>query len=63
MTILKIIGVIAVVICGAVSFFARKILGAVFKQEADDGKVLKLKLAMFIFVLIGALLVILPDYI
>ena len=62
MTALKIIGIIAVVICAVLSFTAKKFLAAVYKHEADDAKITKFKLAMFMCVLVGAFLIIVPDY-
>lgn len=61
--LLKIIGAIAVVICGAVSFFAKRILNAVEKDKVTEQKVTSLKLIMLLLVMVGAALVILPDYI
>lgn len=60
--IYKIIGLIVVVICGVTSFFAKKVLSAVYKTEPDEKSIVILKFSMLLFVIIGALIVILPDY-
>ncbi|HIV02623.1 MAG TPA: hypothetical protein IAC74_03545 [Candidatus Aphodoplasma excrementigallinarum] len=59
---LKILGVIVVVIGGAGSFFAKKLLPAVLKREVSAEETVKFKMLMLLFVAVGACLVILPDY-
>lgn len=61
--IYKILGLIVVVIGGAGSFLAKKILPAVLKREVSDEEIIKFKFAMLVLVVVGACLVILPDYI
>lgn len=60
--IYKILGLIVVVIGGAGSFLAKKILPALYKREVRDEEIVKFKFAMLILVIAGACLVILPDY-
>ena len=60
--ILKIIGVIVVVICGAASFLVKKVLPAILKREVNAEDITNFKLLMLGIVVVGALLVIFPDY-
>ena len=60
--VLKILGVIVVVIGGAGSFFARKLLPAVLKREVSAAETVTFKMLMLILAVLGACLVIIPDY-
>ena len=58
--ILKILGVIVVVIGGAGSFLAKKLLPDVLKREVSAEETTKFKMLMLAVVAVGACLVIVP---
>lgn len=60
--LLKIIGIIVVVISGTASFLAKRVISAITKHEAGEEQIIKFKLLMLALVIVGALAVILPDY-
>lgn len=60
--LLKILGVIVVVISGAGSFLAKKLISAAKKREATAEEITKFKMLMLTFAAVGACLVIIPDY-
>lgn len=61
--IIRIIGLIVVVVCGIAALLAKKAAPFVLKREVTDDEALKFKLIMLFIVTVGALAVILPDYI
>lgn len=59
--LLKVIGIILVFVFGIGSFFTRKVLGVVRKQEIEMSEIVKWKAVMLVVVVIGACLVVMPD--
>jgi|GEM_PF-6984391 len=61
MNTLQIIGAILVVVFGASTFFAKKVLAAIFKKQPDDEQVVRLKFICLVVVFVGGMMVYLPD--
>jgi len=61
MSTLQIIGAIMVVVFGLSTFFVKKVLAAIYKQQPDDMQIVRFKTICLTLVFIGALMVYIPD--
>ena len=61
--VIRTIGLVVVVVCGLAALFFKKLAPVILKRDITDDDALKFKLLMLLLVCIGALAVILPDYI
>ncbi len=61
--IIRIIGLVVVVVCGLAALFFKKLAGVILKRDITDDEALKFKMLMLLISSVGALAVILPDYI
>ena len=61
--IIRIIGLVVVVVCGIAALLFKKVAPIVLKREVTVDEALKFKMIMLLLISIGAMAVILPDYI
>lgn len=59
---LKIAGLIVVILCGLAGLFFRKLAPVVLRHEPDENEIIKFKTILLALVAVGALIIILPDY-
>lgn len=63
LVLIKIIGLVVVVVCGFAALLYKKAAPHILKREISDDEALKFKTVMLALVCIGALAVVLSDYI
>lgn len=61
--VIRIIGLAVVVICGIAALLSKKAAPLILKRDVTDDEILKFKMIMLLLVAVGAMAVILPDYI